>query len=101
MRRGSDEPRTARTSSVARPDIARVEAEDLRRSLVRRHQPEDHLHRGGLARAVRPDQTVDFARPNLEGEIVHGHDVFLLQSGTEDLRQIFYLHGVIAHANSC
>jgi hypothetical protein len=85
------------TDLVPRPDVARVEAEDAGLSLARGHQAEDDLHRRRLARTVRPDQSVDLARVDAEGEVVDRNDIFLPQSETEDLGEILDFDGGGAH----
>ena len=51
--------------------VPRRMTEDLDVPLGRIQQPEQQLHRGGLARAVRPEQPEHLATPDFEVHIVH------------------------------
>ena len=77
---GADRPVcTARASSSAPTSRSGAACSAYGRPLTvtvprgRRVQAEDHAHRGGLAGAVRAEETGDHARPDREGQVVHGH----------------------------
>ena len=52
------------------------------------HQPEDDLQGGALAATVRPEQAVDLATRNLQGEIVDGTQLQAAEADPEILRQM-------------
>ena len=69
--------------------LEHVVAADADASRGRRHEPRDHAHGGGLARAVRAEETEHLAALDAEGHVVHG------ALGAERLYQVFDLyHGL-------
>jgi hypothetical protein len=42
------------------------------RALVRREQPEEHVHEGGLARPILTEKTVDATRDDVDTDVVVG-----------------------------
>ena len=56
----------------ARCDIAQPRGEHLRGACGRRDQAKQHLDRGGLARAVRPEKAKDLAASDPQREVGDG-----------------------------
>ena len=52
-------------------------------------QTEQHAHQGGFPRAVFPQQGVDLAPPELERDVVVGHDAW------EDLGDVQHFHYIV------
>ena len=56
---------------------------------IRQGDPDHHAQGAGLAGAVGPEQAVDGARGDLEGEVVDGHEVVV---GFSDFAQFDSVH---------
>ena len=84
LRQETDRPPAVHMAAVAPED----------RGLARRRadQPQQHLHGGRLARAVRPDEPVDRTGRHLEGDVVDRQHVLPPQRDGEVLRQVLDQH---------